>query len=69
MLGCAVQQAFAQERELSGKVTSKDDNKPIPGVTVIVKGTTIGAATDLEGNYVLKGVPSSAKILVFWFYR
>src|SRR4051812_705158 len=57
--------AFAQERDIVGKVINKDDNKPVPGVTVVVKGTTIGSATDLEGNYILKDVPPDAKTLVF----
>src|SRR4051812_16765268 len=57
---------FAQEaRDITGKVTAKDNGQPVPGVTVLVKGTTLGAATDLEGNYVLKSVPPDAKTLVF----
>ena len=63
---CFLQQALAQEREISGKVTSKDDSKPLAGVTVVVKGTTIGAATDADGSYTLKGVPADANILVFF---
>ncbi len=55
-----------QGNEIRGKVTSKDDGTPLPGVTVMVKGTTIGTQTDVEGVYVLK-VPNGAGTLVFSF--
>ncbi len=43
----------AQDIPVSGKVTSGTDNLAIPGVTVVVKGTTRGTVTDLDGNYTL----------------
>ena len=58
--------AQAQERQISGKVTSKEDNQTMPGVSVSVKGTTVGTITDMDGNYKLS-VPSTAKTLVFSF--
>ena len=42
--------AFAQGRVVTGTVTSAEDGMPIPGASVIVKGTTIGTATDLDGK-------------------
>jgi len=46
---------FAQNiTEVKGKVTSADDGLPIPGVSVVIKGTTTGAATDFDGNYSIK---------------
>ena len=43
---------FAQESyTLKGKVVSKVDNMPIPGVNVLVDGTTTGTSTDFDGNY------------------
>ena len=65
LLSCVFLKAFAQEREISGKVTSKDESKPLTGVTVVVKGTNLGAATDLDGNYVIKGVPLIQKCWSF----
>ncbi|MCD4791098.1 MAG: carboxypeptidase-like regulatory domain-containing protein, partial [Bacteroidales bacterium] len=56
----------AQDREITGTITSSDDGQPIPGVQIVVKGTTIGTVTDLDGKYTLS-VPSDAKILVFKF--
>lgn len=58
--------AFAQERTISGKVTSAEDATPIPGVNVILKGTTTGTVTDFDGNYKLT-VPSERGTLVFRF--
>jgi TonB-linked SusC/RagA family outer membrane protein len=43
--------SFAQERTVSGKVSSLEDGSPLPGVNVVVKGTTNGAVTDSDGNY------------------
>ncbi len=57
-------QSFAQDRTLTGKITSKEDNNGIPGVSVAVVGTTIGTTTDIDGNYKLS-VPSTAKQLKF----
>lgn len=54
-----------QKISVSGRVTDKK-GEPLPGVTVIIKGTTIGITTDFEGNYKLE-VPEEAKILSFSF--
>jgi len=51
--------------KVSGKVTDKD-NTPIPGVTVMVKGTSVGINTDGEGRFSLS-IPSTATTLVFSF--
>lgn len=44
---------FAQEVTVTGKVTSGTDGDPIPGVSVVQKGTTNGTITDVDGNYSL----------------
>ncbi len=56
----------AQDRNITGTITSSDDGQPIPGVQVVVKGTTIGTVTDLDGKYTLS-VPASATTLVYTF--
>jgi len=45
--------ANAQTKVITGTVTSAEDGLPIPGVTVIVPGTTIGITTDIDGKYTL----------------
>ncbi len=57
--------AWAQERTITGKVTSSEDGSSLPGVNVVVKGTTSGTVTDSEGRYSM-GVPANAT-LVFSF--
>lgn len=54
---------FAQEKTVSGKVTSASDGMALPGVNVIVKGTDRGAATDFEGMYTIQASPED--VLVF----
>jgi TonB-linked SusC/RagA family outer membrane protein len=58
-------QVFAQNRTVTGTVTAQEDGLPIPGVTVKVKGTTIGTQTNTAGKYALS-VPQGAT-LVFSF--
>lgn len=59
--------AFAQNKTVTGKVTSAGDGLPLPGVSVAVKGnTSIGTQTDANGNYSLS-VPTTAKTLVFTY--
>jgi TonB-linked SusC/RagA family outer membrane protein len=57
---------WAQERTVTGRVTSAEDATALPGVNVVVKGTTNGTVTDGSGNFTLM-VPSSGAILVFSF--
>ncbi len=53
-----------QERTVTGRVLSSDDNSALPGVNVAVKGTTRGTTTDASGNYRI-AVPNDRAILVF----
>ncbi|GAA4375433.1 TonB-dependent receptor [Hymenobacter koreensis] len=59
-----VHEAAAQSRTISGRVLDASNGQGLPGVTVIVKGTTIGASTDANGAYTLS-VPTSATTLSF----
>ncbi len=61
-----LQVLFAQAREISGTVTSGEDGSTIPGASVVVKGTTLGTVTDMDGTFTLK-VTESAKALVVSF--
>ena len=62
LLALLSMQASAQDRTITGKVISSQDNLGIPGVSVVVVGTTIGTVTDIDGNYKLN-VPSTAKTI------
>lgn len=58
--------SWGQDRTVSGKVTSLDDGSTLPGVNVILKGTSTGTVTDIDGNYKLS-VPSEGGTLIFSF--
>jgi TonB-linked SusC/RagA family outer membrane protein len=59
-------QIFSQARVITGKVTYAEDGSALPGVSVVVQGTTLGTITDVEGNYTLS-VPETAQVLQFTF--
>lgn len=61
-----LQNLLAQPMRITGKVTSAEDGSPLPGVSVVVKGTTTGTVTDVNGNYELQA-PQGATTLVFSF--
>ncbi|MDR0962631.1 MAG: TonB-dependent receptor [Mediterranea sp.] len=52
----------AQTRKLTGTITSSEDNEPVIGASVLVKGTTIGTTTNLDGVFTLD-IPADAKTL------
>jgi TonB-linked SusC/RagA family outer membrane protein len=56
----------AQTRKITGTVTGASDGLTLPGVSIVVKGTTTGATTNIEGKYEIN-VPSNALTLVFSF--
>ncbi|MDW8330328.1 MAG: SusC/RagA family TonB-linked outer membrane protein [Cyclobacteriaceae bacterium] len=61
-----VWQVQAQNRTVTGRVTSAEDNSPLPGVNVVLKGTSGGTVTDAEGRYSIS-VPASGGTLSFTF--
>jgi TonB-linked SusC/RagA family outer membrane protein len=56
--------AFAQTRTITGKVNSPDEPDGLIGVNVLIKGTTMGVVTDVDGKFSLQ-VPANATTLVF----
>ncbi|HNX00998.1 MAG TPA: TonB-dependent receptor plug domain-containing protein, partial [Candidatus Cloacimonadota bacterium] len=63
LLFAGLQSAFAQ-KTITGKITSAEDGLAMPGVPVVIKGTTVGTTTDANGAFTLKNVPSNATLLV-----
>src|SRR5690349_16440956 len=66
MLSLFVGTAWAQDKQVSGKVTAAEDGSPLPGVNVLVQGTSKGTSTDVDGNYSIQLSPQE-NILVFSF--
>ncbi|RZV56333.1 MAG: SusC/RagA family TonB-linked outer membrane protein, partial [Flavobacteriaceae bacterium] len=64
-LALTTQFSFAQENTVTGTVTSASDGLPLPGVNVIVQGTSRGVQTDFDGNYSIRA--GSSETLVFSF--
>lgn len=62
----AISYVQAQDRTISGRITSAEDGSPLPGVNVVVKGTTNGSVSDAEGKYSVSAPPGS-DALVFTF--
>jgi len=58
--------AWSQTRTVTGKVTSSEDGSAVPGVNVVVKGTTNGTTTDADGNFSLV-VPNEGGTMIFSF--
>ncbi|WP_291399440.1 TonB-dependent receptor [Daejeonella sp.] len=58
--------AFAQDRRITGKVTSKEDGLPLPGVSIKATGSSAATQTDVSGNYSIS-VTSSVKSLEFTY--
>jgi len=56
--------AFAQQKAISGKVTD-ESGASVPGVSVVIKGTTTGTVTDVDGKFDLK-VGAKAETLIFF---
>jgi TonB-linked SusC/RagA family outer membrane protein len=61
--------SFAADSVVQGQVTAKDDSSPLPGVSVVVKGTATGTITDRQGNYSLKVPENAALVFSFIGYK
>lgn len=57
---------FAQNRTVTGKVTDDKDGTALPGVSIVVKGTSVGTTSGADGSYSIS-VPASGRVLVFTF--
>lgn len=60
-----LQQVTAQTRSISGRVTDRQTGEGLPGVTVLLKGSTNGVSTNSDGTYTLNNVPAANGTLVF----
>lgn len=57
--------ALAQTVQVSGTVTSSEDNLPMPGVSVTVKGTTLGVTTNVDGKYSITATTNQTLVFSF----
>jgi TonB-dependent SusC/RagA subfamily outer membrane receptor len=66
LLSVLLQEAMAQNRTITGKVTDGASANGLPGVTIVVKGTQVGTATDINGGYSIT-IPAGGTTLAFSF--
>ena len=59
--------AFAQRHSVKGKITDTSGN-PLPGVNIVLKGSTIGTTTDASGTYSLEAEPNDILVMSFIGY-
>ena len=64
LLVLVVQISFAQQKTVSGTVND-DQNMPLPGATVIIKGTSTGTTTDFDGNFSIQASPDDVLMISF----
>jgi len=62
LIGIGIQMAIAQDRQITGTVTSSEEGQALPGATIMQKGTTKGTVTDLDGNFSIT-VPEGATLV------
>ncbi|MBN2805224.1 MAG: carboxypeptidase-like regulatory domain-containing protein, partial [Prolixibacteraceae bacterium] len=63
MVLCSLHVVFAQSRSITGTVTDADDGSSLPGVSVVVKGTSLGTVTDIDGKFTLNITEDAAKLM------
>ena len=64
LLTCLLASISLTIAQTSKKVTGvvfSEDNQPVIGASVVIKGTSIGTTTDLDGKFVISNVPSSSR--------
>lgn len=65
LLTIGIQLVNAQTKQITGVVKHAEDGTALPGVSVVIKGTTIGASTDIDGKYSIKA--KETDVLIFSF--
>ncbi len=66
---CSITISQAQERVVTGTVTDANDGMGIPGVSVVVKGTTVGTSTNIDGKFTISANANSTLVFSFIGYK
>lgn len=69
LLWCAILSAYAQNVQIKGVIISGEDNLPLPGVNVVVKGTAIGTTTDFDGQFSFAAPAKSTLVISYIGYK
>jgi TonB-linked SusC/RagA family outer membrane protein len=65
LLTCWLLQAQAQQVQVSGIVKSADEDQPLPGVSIVIKGTALGSVSDANGNYTIQAQKGATLVFSF----
>lgn len=65
LLIIGIPDSYAQQQKISGTVKEAENNKPLPGASVVIRGTRIGVATDLQGKFSIVTEPSDELVISF----
>src|SRR5690349_3056319 len=57
--------SYTQAQQVSGRVTSKAEPGGLPGVSVVVKGTSVGTITDIDGNFTIQAQPGATLVISY----
>ena len=69
-LGGSGLSAYAQVRTIKGTITASDTKETLPGATILVKGTTVGTVSDIDGNYNIKvSQPNPVLVISYMGYQ
>jgi len=63
----SITQNLTKNIEVKGNIVAKEDNLPLPGVSVILEGSTVGVQTDFDGNFTFPEKLKKGDVLVFSF--
>jgi TonB-linked SusC/RagA family outer membrane protein len=69
LLAIGVVHSFAQTRTITGKITDAQDGAPLPGVSVVIKGTKSGSITGADGKYTIQTDPAATLVFSFVGYE
>jgi len=69
MLALLVQISFAQQKKVTGTVTDASTGEPLPGVNVLVKGTSNGTVTDFDGKFSIMATPDDVLVFSYVGYQ
>jgi len=69
LLWLGIAQVFAQTRTITGTVTAKEDGSPIPGVSVMIKGSKTGVVTGADGKYTINAPSGSTLVFSYISYE
>jgi len=69
VMALMLQAFFAQQHKVTGTVTDASTGEPLPGVNVVIEGTTKGTVTDFDGKYVIEASPEDVLVFSYVGYQ